>query len=154
MTEKSAEKNLWACYKSGMTQGFSYRRIKYPYELLEPLSVVTSVRPGHVCAEGEGGQHAGTITLEPSGRLTLSKGWRCDGPSGPTFDTEDFMRGAFAHDALYRLIEIGQLGEEHRQAADNTLVELCRQDGMPMWRRIYVWVAVCIFGGAHVKKRK
>jgi len=82
--------------------------------------------------------------------LTLMKGYACDGPSGPTVDTEDFMRGSFVHDALYQLIREGVLGKSFRKKADKILYRLCREDGMPWFRAQYVYRAVRWFGGTCV----
>ena len=43
------------------------------------------------------------LALTPTGALTIRKGYAWDGPSGPTIDTLNFMRGSLVHDALYQL---------------------------------------------------
>jgi len=44
------------------------------------------------------------IALTSQGRISIKRGYAWDGPSGPTIDTLNFMRGSIVHDALYQLI--------------------------------------------------
>lgn len=69
----------------------------------------------------------------------------CDGPSGPTIDTKEFMRGAFVHDALYQLIREGHLLMRDRKQADKILRRMCIEDGMSRFRAWYVYEAVSRF---------
>lgn len=82
------------------------------------------------------------ITLETDGVLTIRKGYPSDGPSGPTVDTKSFMRGAFAHDALYNLMRRDKLSISFREEADRLLRDLCLADGMWRWRAWWVHRAV------------
>ena len=62
------------------------------------------------------------VKLSKKGRLTLQKGYAWDGPSGPTIDTRNFMRGSLVHDGLYQLMREGLLDhEEYRKSADDLL---------------------------------
>jgi hypothetical protein len=70
------------------------------------------------------------IKLTLVGILTLRHGYVSDGPSGPTIDTKDFMRGAFVHDGLYELIRRELLPIAERSAADKLLKDICIEDGM------------------------
>lgn len=91
------------------------------------------------------------LSLSPAGVLSIKKYYAWDGPSGPTIDTRDFMRGSLVHDALYQLMREGVLDYRvHRQRADEILRELCLQDGMCKFRAWYVYQAVhiCAEGGA------
>jgi len=76
-----------------------------------------------------------------NGYLTISKGYAFDGPSGPTFDTGDSLRGALVHDALYQLMRLGLIPESYRGQSDDLLHEICVEDGMPhiraeMWKQM------------------
>ena len=87
--------------------------------------------------------------------LVIKKGYTSDGPSGPTIDTKNFMRGAFVHDALYQLIRLGALEKVPcRKLADKLLYKLCREDGMCWPRATWVYYGVRIFGNPHVKREK
>jgi len=87
------------------------------------------------------------IDLTTDGILTIYKGYSWDGPSGPTMDTKDFMRGALVHDALYQCMRMGKLdANKYRKVADETMRKLCREDGMGWFRAYYTYHAVRLFG--------
>lgn len=83
-------------------------------------------------------------------KLIIGEGYAWDGPSGPSIDTKDFMRGSLVHDALYQLLREGVIDHEReafRKWSDAELYNICVEDGMPRWRAWYVWLAVRLFGG-------
>lgn len=80
-----------------------------------------------------------------NGSLSIRKGYAWDGPSGPTIDTKDFMRGALIHDALYQLLREGMLPAEDRKVADIVLKRTCIEDGMFFVRANVVYLAVRAF---------
>ena len=87
------------------------------------------------------------IDLKPDGTLIIYDGYCWDGPSGPTMDTKDFMRGALVHDALYQSMRAGKLdANKYRKVADATMRKLCREDGMSWFRAWYTYHAVRLFG--------
>lgn len=87
------------------------------------------------------------IKLDLDGNLTIKKGYAWDGPSGPTIDTKNFMRGSLAHDALYQLMRENFLDhDQYREAADRLLQRLCKEDGMWALRAWWVYQGVRIFG--------
>lgn len=95
------------------------------------------------------------IRLDANGELFISKGYAWDGPSGPTIDTLSFMRASLVHDALYQIASKFSGKEDAipiRKFADDLLYTICRDDGMPRWRARYIYWAVRIFGGKHIKK--
>ena len=75
-------------------------------------------------------------------RLCILRGYRWDGPSGPTFDTESFMRGSAVHDALCQLTELGLLDWSYRKIGDKELVKITKEDGMCWLRRQWVYAGV------------
>lgn len=81
-----------------------------------------------------------------NGVLIMNKGYAWDGPSGPTIDTVDFLKGSLVHDALYQLIREKHLPRKYRKIADKELKKICIKQGMPSWRVWYVYAAVRIFG--------
>lgn len=88
------------------------------------------------------------IELTTKGDLTIKKGYAWDGPSGPTIDTLNFMRGSLVHDALYQLMREGHLtGSRCRNYADDLLQIICGIDGMSAIRVWGVYWAVRLFGG-------
>ena len=87
------------------------------------------------------------IDLDSDGALTIKRGYAWDGPSGPTIDTKNFMRGSLVHDALYQLMREGHLNWRiHRDVADKLLRRMCREDGMAAIRAWWVYQAVKHFG--------
>ena len=106
----------------------------YKYQLAKDYEIEIDVRGSHV--------RSPFLSLTPQGRLTVRKGYAWDGPSGPTVDTSNFMRGSLVHDALYQLIREGHLPRAQRLYADELLRKLCREDGMSAPRAWWVYKAV------------
>ena len=84
----------------------------------------------------------GPLSITATGKLLIKKGYSWDGPSGPTIDTKNFMRGALVHDALYQLMRERVLPQSCRKRADEILREICLEDGMSRVRAWYVFKAV------------
>jgi len=78
------------------------------------------------------------LFLSMEGLLTVLSGYAWDGPSGPTLDTKDFMRGSLVHDALYQLMREKKISKLCRPIADDLLYQICREDGMWAFRAAYV----------------
>ena len=93
----------------------------------------------------------GLLAIDEAGNLSIRKGYSWDGPSGPTIDTRNFMRGSLIHDALYQLMREKVLPQDVRDEADQILREICIQDGMSKLRAWWVYQAVKI-GGAGAAK--
>jgi hypothetical protein len=87
------------------------------------------------------------INLSFNGLLIIDKGYAWDGPSGPTIDTKNFMRGSLVHDALYQLLRMKLLPQDNRQVADNELHRICLEDGMSRLRAWYVHRGVRLGAG-------
>lgn len=111
----------------------------YKYQLAATYVCTVAIRPPEVV------QHD-YITLYPSGIMTIRRGYAWDGPSGPTIDTKNFMRGSLVHDAMYQLIGEGLLPLSARAQADEELRRLCREDGMSAIRAWWVYQGVHWFG--------
>ena len=87
------------------------------------------------------------IELSTDGYLFIRKGYAWDGPSGPTFDTRNFMRGSLVHDALYQLMRQELIDKDtSRDPADRELVRICREDGMWGLRAWWVYWGVRLGG--------
>lgn len=87
------------------------------------------------------------ISLTLDGALTVQRGYAWDGPSGPSLDTRDFMRGSLVHDALYQLMRLEELDADRwRDVADRELQRMCREDGMFWLRAWWVYLGVHWFG--------
>ncbi len=126
-----------------------YRKLrKYKYQLMTEYPHTTGLQIGSdVQTEG------GYVHLSKTGHLALKKGYAWDGPSGPTIDTKNFMRGSLVHDALYQLMREGLLDQKYREDADKLLRAICRIDGMSKFRAWYVYWSVRTFGGRSARPR-
>lgn len=82
-----------------------------------------------------------------NGVLTIEKGYAWDGPSGPTIDTPDSLRGSLIHDALYQLIRLGHLPPKWRRWADEMFRAILLEDGMVPERATLWYKAVRLFAG-------
>ena len=116
----------------------------WKYQLNEDYSCQTGIE-GHAVVTPY-------ITLELDGKLTIKAGYAWDGPSGPTIDSKDFMRGSLVHDSLYQLIRDNHIPESLRDNADALLRRHCEQDGMWSVRAWWVYKAVRAFGKDAVGK--
>ena len=87
------------------------------------------------------------VALSEGGEITIRNGYAWDGPSGPTIDTLNFMRGSLVHDALYQLMRERKLNADaYKDQADRILQRMCRDDGMSSIRAWVVYQAVRVFG--------
>lgn len=112
----------------------------YKYQISEDYCVQTAIMPPEFVL-------APFIRLDVDGRLCILEGYAYDGPSGPAFDTKNFMRASAVHDCLYQLMRDGHLAESWRETADKEMYRLCREDGMWQIRAWWCYQAVRL-GGA------
>lgn len=116
-------------------------RSGYKYQLAEGYRGKVSVTPAEPI-------NTEFIKLGTDGTLVIKRGYAWDGPSGPTIDTRNFMRGSLVHDALYQLMrDAGLSKEQWRAEADLELKRMCREDGMGRLRAWWVHRGVRL-GGA------
>lgn len=129
-----------------------YRKLtKYKYQLMDDYTIQTDIKP----VKDIEPKLAKFLSFSSDGVLTIRKFYAWDGPSGPTIDTRDFMRGSLVHDALYQLMRLGVLDYKvHRKRADEILREICLEDGMCSFRAGYVYQALHLFAEGSVRPRK
>lgn len=125
-----------------------YRRI-YKYALDEDFSCQTRMRGFDVKIPPVNDRDP-WIHLVYDGTIHIRAGYSWDGPSGPAFDSKNFMRASLVHDALYQLMEEGFLPKKMRKKADQTMRDIAKLDGMGGFRRFYTYWAVRFFGGSHI----
>ncbi|KAA3619948.1 MAG: DUF1353 domain-containing protein [Calditrichaeota bacterium] len=114
----------------------------YKYQLTATYSVKIKIKPETAIKSS-----SGYVELDAEGNLTITQGYAWDGPSGPTFDTRNFMRGSLIHDALYQLMREKLLDKDtHREPADRLLQSMCREDGMSKLRAWWVYKGLRIGG--------
>ncbi|HEY5729079.1 MAG TPA: DUF1353 domain-containing protein [Anaerolineales bacterium] len=126
-----------------------YRELRsYKYQLMEDYAVKIDIKP-------ENDLMFKYMSLSTEGLLTVKEGYAWDGPSGPTIDTPNFMRGSLVHDVLYQMMRLSALDyEKYRKRADEILKEMCLEDGMSAFRAWYVYWAVQLFGVKAAAPRK
>lgn len=112
----------------------------YKYQLAETYAVTVAMKPARNI-------QSDFIDLDVEGGLSIKRGYAWDGPSGPTIDTDNFMRGSLVHDALYQLLRQNDDGEhfdhaKDRKVADQELIRICKEDGMTCIRRQWVLAGV------------
>ena len=117
-----------------------YYKCGYKYQLHKKAVIQTGIHPLQKVLSP-------FIELTPEGVLTIYAGYAWDGPSGPTIDTFNFMRGSLAHDALYQLMREKHISSvRNRKRADELLRDICREDGMSAIRAWWVYRGVRMGG--------
>ncbi|MFH1651300.1 MAG: DUF1353 domain-containing protein [Chloroflexota bacterium] len=126
-----------------------YRELHgYKYQLMDDYTIRIDIKPAQSI-------EFKFLALSPEGLLTIRKYYAWDGPSGPTIDSRDFMRGSLIHDALYQLMRLSALDHRvYRKRADEILKEVCREDGMNPFRAWYVYLAVHLFASGSARPRE
>lgn len=76
------------------------------------------------------------------GWLIIYSKYSSDGPSGPTWDTDNIMRCAFVHDFLYQLLRMQKIPKSFRKKADQLYRKIARQDGTGKFRAWYQYRAL------------
>lgn len=116
----------------------------YKYQLAETYTIQTDIIPNeHISHD--------FLQLDTVGVLVVKTGYAWDGPSGPTIDTKNFMRGSLVHDALYQLMREKLLDVGNREGVDKELRRICREDGMSWLRAWWVYQGVRLGGEGSAK---
>ena len=115
------------------------KRRKYKYNLHCDVTYPTGISV-------ENPKSFDLLEIDADGNLLIKAGYSWDGPSGPTLDSKNFMRGSLIHDALYQLMREGVLPPYLRKKADEILRDVCIEDGMSRIVARGVFRAVRIFG--------
>jgi hypothetical protein len=132
--------NTFTDFLTGLTKPFIKYKSGYKYQLVDEYAVKVSIFPDtDIKTE--------YIDLSAQGLLVIKKGYAWDGPSGPTIDTPNFMRGSLVHDALYQLLREKFIPQKWRIEADKELRRICREDGMSAVRARLVYLGVRYGGG-------
>ncbi len=114
-------------------------RSGYKYQLVENYTTIVDIFPkDHIITS--------FIDLTSLGVLTIWLGYAWDGPSGPTIDTKNFMRGSLVHDSLYQLMRQKLLPQSVRDKADQEISKICLEDGMSRFRAWMVYRGLKMFG--------
>jgi hypothetical protein len=87
-------------------------------------------------------------------RLTLRKGFKCDGGSFLAHDDYVSRAGYYAHDARYRLSRQGNFGDEwgkERIKSDRLMYDIHRDKGMTWLRARNIWFWVRVGASDHAR---
>mgnify|MGYP003624625046 FL=1 len=122
-------------------------RAGYKYQLVDDLTLQTTLRPDKDITTYY-------IDLTASGLLTVRRGYAYDGPSGPTYDSENSMVPSLFHDAIYQLMRLGLLSRMWRPKADYEFESMLEARGM-WWIRRKLWLrAVRLLAAAAARDPK
>lgn len=131
-----------------------YIKGNFKYCLTETHSFITEIVPDEPV-------YTYFIDLVPDESMqfsicTIRKGYGWDGPSGPTIDTDDFIRPSLEHDVKYELLRKELIDKKWREIADIELRVSCLDNNMSEFRANYVYEGVKHFGRSHAdpKNRK
>lgn len=128
----------------GVEMIFYKKRRKYKYNLHSDVEYPTNIKI-------ENPINLGLLAIDENGNLTIRKEYSWDGPSGPTIDTKNFMRGSLIHDSLYQLMRENVIPQNLRKKVDEILRKICLEDGMSKIRAWWVYQGVRIGGGGSSK---
>jgi hypothetical protein len=120
------------------------KRARYKYNLHSDVEYPTNIKV-------ETPQISRVLIIDEVGNLSIKKGYSWDGPSGPTIDTKNFMKGSLIHDALYQLMRENIIPQNFRKKADEILREICLECGMSKIRAWWVYMGVRAFGACAAK---
>lgn len=122
-----------------------YRKRNWLYDLPERVVFKTRIFPAETLSTD-------WITLHPDGTLILEAGYAWDGPSGPTFDTPNSMRGSAIHDALFQLMKLDLLDMKWFNESNREFLRWLKKDGMWYLRRRAWYLAVQLYGEAYMNR--
>lgn len=121
-----------------------YRELHgYKYQLMEQYSLDVAIKEYEIDTP--------YLSLGNDGILIIKKGYAWVGPSGPTIDTLNFMRGSLVHDAFYQLMRIEKIPPSYKDYANRLLQKICMEDGMSRFWAWCVYQSVRLFGGPSAK---
>lgn len=114
-----------------------FETTKYKYEVAVEERVHTNIIPPVPIDQPD-------FAITADGVVIAKVGYMWDGPSGPTFDTPDFMTGSLVHDILAEAMRQGLLPESFWILANKELVRICKEKGMSKIRATWVYWGVCL----------
>ncbi len=108
----------------------------YKYQLHHPAVFQTMVKPEFTI-------QTTYLCLTIDGVLFIEAGYAWNGPSGPAYDTPNFMPASLMHDAMYQLFRMELLAVDRwRKTADKEMRRIALEDGMYPFRAWYAYHGV------------
>lgn len=130
----------------------------WKYELTEDYAHPRRPISGFEAVTGSITRDDGLVLVSITrGALEVFSGYAWDGPSGPTRDSKNSMRGSLVHDVLYQLTRVvveptsDAQWDAYQLAADREFKRILDEDGMSWYRRNLWYRAVRAFGGSHIR---
>ena len=126
-----------------------YYKHLYKYELAEDVIIhLVSILPKKEI------EHE-FFNFNVSGRLLIRKGYRWDGPSGPTVDSKSTLIASMVHDVGYQMTRDGHFSiDEDRALWDKIYRELLIANGTNQARAWGHWYALRKFGWHAAEPKK
>jgi len=117
-----------------------YIKRLFKYELAADFAIQIQIRPEQTI------EHE-FFHLSATGLLLIRRGYRWDGPSGPTYDSTGLMIGSLIHDVGYQMTREGHFDiREDRAAWDKVYRETIIAHGINPIRAWGHWYALSKFG--------
>lgn len=119
----------------------------YKIQIKEDVFIQTRLRPKHPA------EIPGYVSLGTDGGLWIYEKYAYDGATGGI--NLDCMRaGILVHDALFQLMQEGQLDIAFFQQANEELRDIAISNGTPVWITNFFYFCVSKFGNAFATKKK
>ena len=88
------------------------------------------------------------INLSTKGELNIRSGYAYDGPSGPTWPTDNTMVPSAVHDVLAQLLRQGLLSQGQLAGVNELFNQMLKDRGMFWFRRWYWLKGLWLTGGS------
>lgn len=123
---------------------------RYKYELGEDISFPIPEEPYGACIRhflAKNPVNHKYIRLDNS-QIICAEGYRWDGCSGPTWDTESTMCASLVHDSLYQLMRLSLIPQSSKDFADRWFLNIMLLDGVWKIRAYTFYYGVTLFGAS------
>lgn len=134
---------ILAIARKPSTKKIYYQIIGESYQLTKPFKIKINIYPRRDIVDHP------LIFLSRKGWLWFAPWYTWDGPSGPTYDTKNSLKGSLVHDGLCELMRWGLLNRRRwRTPSDMELRRICRLDGMSLIRSHLWYRSVNVVGAS------
>ena len=140
--------------------GIEYKKLpwkwrrKYKYELTQAHTMLLRDLPAGVQLKEHRSKYI-VLTKNSHGEwwLTVKEGYRWDGVSGPTWDTDNTMRGGLIHDVLFQLMRGRVLAQNCFEWVNRLFRNILLEDDICMFRASYYFWAVQHFAHRYARPK-
>jgi len=103
----------------------------YKYQTTETITLQTRITPDEPITSK-------WLYLDLSSKLTIMGGYAWDGPSGPTWDTDNSIIPSLYHDAMAQLLRQELINQEWLSFINIEFDDMLKERGMS-WLRRRIW---------------